>query len=230
MKAKVLIAQDGEGTGRSLSRLLTSNGYLAITAKSGEQTLKATAADRPDIVLLDLELPDIDGIEILRRLRQLTQIPVVIVSARDMETDKVHALDLGADDYVTRPFGSLELLARIRTALRHSGRAVPPDKRPGGGYTVGSFAIDFKKHRVTVDGKDVHLTQIEFKIVELIARNPGQVLAYGAIMEHIWGPYVPSDNRILRVNMTNIRRKIEKNPAQPQYILTETGIGYRMAE
>lgn len=170
-----------------------------------------------------------DGIEILKKIREWSAVPVIVVSARGEESDKVEALDLGADDYISKPFGTSELLARIRTALRHSsknnGGAVNNDV-----FSTKGLTIDFDKRKITVDGKDVHLTQIEFKIVSLLAKSAGRVLTYDYIITELWGPYAVKDNQILRVNMANIRRKLEKNPASPEYIFTEVGIGYRMVD
>ena len=185
------------------------------------------ASHCPDIILLDLGLPDMDGMEILKELRKWSGTPVIVVSARSDESEKVAALDAGADDYITKPFGTSELLARIRTALRHTAAngALQSDT-----FSVKELFIDFGKRRVTVGKKEVHLTQIEFKIVSLLAKSQGRVLTYDHIISELWGPYAVKDNQILRVNMANIRRKIEQNPAEPQYIFTEVGVGYRMAD
>ena len=185
----------------------------------------------PDVVILDLGLPDMDGLEILRELRTWSSLPVVVVSARTHERDKVEALDLGADDYLTKPFGTDELLARVRTAIRHT-RTTSENSEIArqGTYTVGDLVIDYNKHQVLLGGENVHLTVNEFRIVALLGKFSGKVLTYAYIMKELWGPRADSDNQILRVNMANIRRKIEKNPAEPQYIFTEAGVGYRMAE
>lgn len=171
-----------------------------------------------------------DGMEIIRQVRTWSSVPIIVLSARTQEQEKVRALDLGADDYLTKPIGTSELLARIRTALRHSNRLntdSPLYKRP---FHAKGLTIDFEKHLVSVDGKDVHLTQIEFKIISLLAQNSGRVMTYDTIISNIWGPYADDDNSILRVNMAHIRRKLEQNPAEPQYVFTEIGIGYRMIE
>lgn len=230
VKKSILIVEDEESIIHILSTVLSVNDYRVLVAHNGEQALMMACSHRPDLVLLDLGLPGMDGIEVLRQLRQRLGMPVIIVSARDTEKEKVEALDMGADDYITKPFGTSELLARIRNALRHGSQNAVGENVISCQYHVGGLHIDFEKHSIDVDGKDVHLTQIEFKIVEFLARQAGRVLTYDCIMEHVWGPNVPEDNKILRVNMANIRRKLEKNPAQPQYILTEMGIGYRMAE
>ncbi len=185
----------------------------------------------PDLIILDLGLPDMDGLEILRQLREWSSLPVVVVSARSHERDKVAALDLGADDYLTKPFGTGELLARVRTAIRHtrtsSGNGEIAQK---GTYSVGDLVIDYNKHQVLIRGENAKLTLSEFRIVALLGKHAGKVLTYDYIMRELWGPRAGSGNQILRVNMANIRRKIERNPAEPQYIFTEVGVGYRLAE
>lgn len=184
----------------------------------------------PDIILLDLGLPDMDGMEIIKQVRTWSGIPIIVVSARSQEDDKVHALDAGADDYLTKPFGTSELLARIRTSLRHSNRMNGDAGMPQRPYRAKGLEIDFYKRIVAIDGTPVHLTPVEYKIVAFLAQNSGKVITYGTVMNNVWGPYAESDNKILRVNMANIRRKLEKNPAEPVYIFTEVGVGYRMAE
>ena len=183
----------------------------------------------PDLILLDLGLPDIDGSEVLERVRGFSAVPVIVISARTQEAEKVQALDQGADDYITKPFGSEELLARIRTALRHSAQVASSGPRETV-YSRDGLVIDFDKRVVTLNGEDIHLTQIEYKLVSLLAKNAGKVLTYDFILKEIWGPYADTDNQILRVNMANIRRKLESNPAEPHYIFTEIGVGYRMKE
>lgn len=228
-KLKILVVEDEETISNFIATTLKANDYNVIMARTGKEALSMIPSHCPDVILLDLGLPDIDGIDILQQIREWSNIPVIVVSARTEEADKVKALDMGADDYIAKPFGTSELLARIRTALRHvakggSGNAV------GDVFTLRGLTINFDKRQITVDGKDVHLTQIEFKIVSLLAKSAGRVLTYDYIITELWGPYTIKDNQILRVNMANIRRKLEKNPAQPQYIFTEIGVGYRMAE
>ncbi len=169
--------------------------------------------------------------EILRTIRSWSRLPVMVVSARTHERDKVEALDAGADDYITKPFGSAELLARIRTAIRHTRTRLENDRLAQTGvFKAGKLAIDYDKHRVFLDGKDVHLTQNEYKLVSLLGMYAGKVLTYDFLIRELWGPGAKADNQILRVNMANIRRKIEENPASPAYIFTEVGVGYRMIE
>ncbi len=171
-----------------------------------------------------------DGIEVIRRLREWSGTPILVVSARDQEEEKVRAFDLGADDYITKPFGTSELLARIRAARRHANQVAAERAMVSSYYEFQDFRIDFERRCVTIAGKEIHLTQNEYKIVERLARQPGRVLTYTTLLHDIWGPYKGEDNQILRVNMANIRRKLEANPAEPHYILTENGVGYRMAD
>ena len=197
-----------------------------VCAYTGADGLKQINTHKPDVVLLDLGLPDMDGLEIIEEVRTYSSVPIIVISARTLERSKVAALDMGADDYLTKPFGTAELLARIRTALRHSQKTANENTR----YEVGDLMIDFERRLVKVKDQDVHLTQIEYKLVSLLAQNAGRVLTYETIISKIWGPYADSDNQILRVNMAHIRRKLEENPAEPQYIFTEIGVGYRMRD
>ena len=227
-KVKILVVEDEESISNFISTTLKANEYIVVTARTGKEALSMIPSHCPDVILLDLGLPDLDGIEVLQKIREWSNIPIVVVSARTEEADKVSALDLGADDYIAKPFGTSELLARIRTALRHSIKGLPNAAQDV--FELRGLKINFDKRQVTVDGKDVHLTQIEFKLVSLLAKSAGRVLTYDSIITELWGPYAVKDNQILRVNMPNMRRKLEKNPAQPQYIFTEVGVGYRMAE
>lgn len=228
IKQLILIVEDEKSISNLISAILTSNDYNVIKAEKGREAVSMTASYCPDLVLLDLGLPDIDGTEVLKNIRQWTDIPVIVVSARGKEQEKVEALDSGADDYVTKPFGTSELLARIRTAIRHK-QNLNINKGQSDIIKIGGFEIDTGKRTVVVDGREVHLTPIEYKIILLLAQNAGRVLTLDFISKQIWGPYTNEDNA-LRVNMANIRRKIEVNPAEPKYILTEVGVGYRMAE
>lgn len=229
-KLSIILVEDEQNICDFVSAFLTAQGYQITCCGSGKEAISMIASHVPDLVLLDLGLPDMDGMEVLRRLRSWSGIPVIVISARSGEADKVEALDAGADDYVTKPVGTAELLARIRTAIRHSNRRLTEDEHFNRPFRSGDLEVDFEKHQVTVAGKPVHLTQIEFRIISLLARNSGRVMTYDAIISQIWGPYADSNNSILRVNMAHIRRKLEENPAEPRYICTEMGIGYRMAE
>ena len=230
-KQKIIIVEDDYSISNFLRTILTANNFDTITAKNGFEAYSMITSHRPDLVLLDLGLPDMDGMQLIRKVRSWSQLPIIVISARTHELDKVSALDAGADDYLTKPFGTSELLARIRTAIRHTRTAEPNSSiREHGAIRVGALTIDYDKRRAYLDGADVHLTQNEFKIVALLGRFAGRVLTYDYLIKEIWGPSAGSDNQILRVNMANIRRKIEQNPASPQYIFTEVGVGYRMRE
>ena len=211
-----------------MKTILTSNGYLVLTARTGEEAMTLLSSNCPDLVLLDLGLPDTDGQIFIRAVRRWSQVPILVVSARTHERDKVQSLDLGADDYITKPFGTPELLARVRTALRHAAQR--SSGTTTGHYQYQDLTVDCDRRRVLLHGEDIHLTQNEYKILSLLARHSGKVLTYDQIIQHVWGANAAGDNRILRVNMANIRRKLEANPAEPKYIFTEIGVGYRMAE
>ena len=229
-KLSILLVEDEKNICDFISTSLSAQDYRISTAHTGKEALPIITSQCPDLILLDLGLPDMDGMEIIRQVRTWSSVPIIVLSARTQEQEKVRALDLGADDYLTKPIGTSELLARIRTALRHSNRLntdSPLYKRP---FHAKGLTIDFEKHLVSVDGRDVHLTQIEFKIISLLAQNSGRVMTYDTIISNIWGPYADDDNSILRVYMAHIRRKLEQNPAEPQYVFTEIGIGYRMIE
>lgn len=228
-KIKILVIEDEKNIRSFITSVLTAQQYQVVSSSTGRDGLSQAASWCPDLVLLDLGLPDMDGLEIIKKMREWAAFPIIVISARTQEDDKVLALDNGADDYVTKPFGNPELLARIRTALRH-GRHMSSSAPSLMPYRCKGLCIDYEKHQVTRDGQEIHLTQNEFKIVSLLAGNCGRVLTYDRLIEHIWGPYSENDNTILRVNMANIRRKLEPNPAEPIYIFTEIGVGYRMAE
>ena len=204
VKQTILVVEDEGYILKILTTLLTADGYKVVTALTGDTARVAITSHMPDLVLLDLGLPDMDGIELLRQLRSWSKVPVIVVSARQMEEDKVTALDAGADDYISKPFSAPELLARIRAALRRN--TIEIDAGTSDSYSVGGFVIDFAKRTVSVDGEIIKLTQIEYRIVELIAHSPGKVLTYSYIINNIWGPYADAENnRILRVIMSNIR-------------------------
>ena len=227
---KILVIEDEKNILSFITSVLSSQQYQVIPAATGTEGLSLASSQCPDLILLDLGLPDIDGMEVISKIREWSSVPILVISARALEDDKVLALDAGADDYITKPFGNSELLARIRTALRHSSRMQTDGELADRPYRSKGLMIDFEKRIVSRDGKEIHLTQNEYKIVALLARNCGRVLTYDRLIEHIWGPYSENDNTILRVNMANIRRKLEPNPAEPVYIFTEVGVGYRMAD
>ena len=230
-KYKILIVEDEANIRSFIKANLETSDYQVLCAETCALGIMMYASHRPDLIVLDLGLPDMDGMEVLKSVRKWSNLPVVVVSARNHEHDKVEALDYGADDYLVKPFGTSELLARIRTAIRHSRAAfLNQGGAPTGTFVSGGLTIDYDKHRVFVDGTDAGLTQNEYKIVSLLGKYAGKVMTYDSIIKEIWGPNMKNDNRILRVNMANIRRKIEKNPAEPQYIFTEVGVGYRIVE
>jgi len=229
-KTSILLIEDEENIRSFISTALKNTNYKITTAKGGNDGLHLSASLCPDLILLDLGLPDLDGMEVIRKLRSWSSIPVIVISARTNEHEKARALDLGADDYITKPFGTVELLARIRTSLRHSHQMQDMASTEPAPYHYKELTIHFENHVVTLSEENIHLTQIEYKLLTLLAKNSGKVLTYTYLMEKIWGPYTDNNNQILRVNMANIRRKIEKNPAEPHYIFTEIGIGYRMLE
>ncbi len=228
-RVQILLIEDEKNICNFITTALEPSNYKVISAFNATEGLSLATSLCPDVVLLDLGLPDMDGLEVIRHIRSWSQLPIIVLSARTSEEEKVRALDLGADDYITKPFGTSELLARIRTALRHSSRPTAPSAASSI-YHAKQMKIDFDRRLVTVNGKEVHLTQIEYKILTLLAKNSGKVITYDTIMASVWGPYSDGNNRILRVNMANMRRKLENNPAAPEYIFTEVGIGYRMLE
>ena len=223
--SRILIVEDEFSISNFMKMVLEGDGYTVEVATCAAQARAALDRAEYRVLLLDLGLPDADGLELLRELRQRYALPVIVVSARTEESEKVAALDCGADDYITKPFGSPELLARIRAALRRAGPAAGTTA-----FTTGALTIDYDKHLVTIEGKPVHLTANEYRLVELLSRSAGKVLTYDRISEAMWGDAAGGNSQLLRVNMANIRRKLEQNPAEPQYILTEIGVGYRMKD
>jgi len=230
IKDKVLVVEDDKNIRSFLQAILEANNYEVILTQTGAEAYSLITSQCPDVILLDLGLPDMDGMKILETVRGWSAMPIIVVSARDRERDKVEALDKGADDYITKPFGTAELVARIRAAIRHSRGVGMTRVTQKITFDEGRLVIDFDKHRVYIDNEDAGLTQNEFKLVSLLGKYSGKVLTYDFMMKEIWGPNMQNDNRILRVNMANIRRKIEKNPAQPKFIFTEIGVGYRIIE
>jgi two-component system KDP operon response regulator KdpE len=221
----VLIEDDSETRSFVRARLLTQ-GYRLLEALTGVDGLTKAANSRPDVVVVERDLPDMDGIEVVRRLREWTSVPVVVLSARDQEGDKVAALDAGADDYLTRPFGIDEFMARIRVALRHAAGAGRPEEAV---FTLGDLRVDLARRRVFLADRDVRLTPIEYRLLITLVHHAGNVLTHRQILTEVWGPSHTEEVHYLRVYMAHLRRKIEADPTNPRYLLTEPGVGYRLA-
>jgi len=221
--ASVLVVDDERQIVRALTVVLRSAGYQVDTAGSREEALAALAVRPPDAVVLDLVLPDGSGVDVCRELRSWSALPVLVLSAVGDEGEKVRALDAGADDYITKPFSTDELLARLRAVLRRSDG---PQRTAV--VTVGDLAIDLADHRVTVGGRDVHLTRLEFDLLRVLARHHGRLVTHRMLLHEVWGPEYGSETHYLRVHVSNIRRKLEPDPARPRYIITEPGIGFRL--
>jgi two-component system KDP operon response regulator KdpE len=224
MAARILIVDDEPSILATMAPLLRARGYEVSTATGGYAALEAVDRQPPQLVILDLGLPDLDGVEVCRRLREGRAIPILVLSARGAEQDKVLALDAGADDYVTKPFGAEELLARIRVALRRT------DVAAAGVITRGDLTIDVDRRRVTRGGEELRLTPKEFELLVFLSQHPGRVLTHRAILRTIWGPNAVNQPEHLRVLINALRRKLERDPAKPQYIKTEPWVGYRFAE
>lgn len=221
----VLVIEDEVPIRRFLRASLSNEGYRITEAASGEEGLRLASSQPPDLVVLDLGLPDLDGQEILKRLREWYTAPIIILSARDQESQKVAALDHGADDYVTKPFGIGELLARMRTALRHANKTGPDNTT----IEIGDLKIDLGSRLVWRKGVEVHLTPIEYKLFVTMAKNAGKVLTHRFLLREVWGPQDSHENHYLRVFVASLRRKLEDDPARPRYLLTDQGVGYRFA-
>jgi two-component system, OmpR family, KDP operon response regulator KdpE len=226
-KPLVLIVDDEPPIRQFLRSALVNAGYRVDEATTAKQALSLSSQSPPDLVLLDLGLPDLDGQEVLRDLRQWLNAPIIVLSARDQEAQKVTALDNGADDYLTKPFNTAELLARIRVALRHANRSPADDSSI---FEHGELKIDMNARRVFSNGAEVHLTPIEYKLLTTLVQNAGKVLTHRFLLKEVWGPQQVQDTHYLRVYMAGLRRKIETDPAQPIHLLTEQGVGYRCAE
>jgi two-component system KDP operon response regulator KdpE len=222
----VLVIEDEPPMRKLLRATLGSAGYQVVEAGTGADGLREAATRTPDAVLIDLGLPDLDGTEVTRRLREWSAVPVIVLSARGQERDKIDALDAGADDYVTKPFATGELLARLRSALRRGARTDEGALR----IDAGLLAIDLAAHRVTIEGRPVKLTPLEFKLLAALARHPGRVLTHSQLLREVWGPAAIHRHHYLRVFMAQLRQKIEPEPSRPRWLLTEAGVGYRFGE
>ncbi len=226
-KYKLLIVEDESNINHFICALLEANGYQTLPVQTGKSAQMVFASHRPDLVILDLGLPDMDGMALLTQIRQTSNTPVIVLSARSDERDKVAALDLGANDYVTKPFGSAELVARVRTALRTARHGLQ-DSLPGGKFLSGNLSIDYDARLVCIQGEAVKLTQTEYNILALLSQRPGKVMTYAAIIREIWGYSDPGSTKKLQVNMANIRKKLGDRPGQKNHIVNELGVGYRM--
>jgi two-component system KDP operon response regulator KdpE len=227
MPPLLLLVEDELPIRRFLRAALTGEGYRLAEADSARQAVRLATQQPPDLVILDLGLPDGDGLEVLRGLREWLHAPVIVLSARDQERQKVEALDAGADDYLTKPFGTGELLARIRVALRHAARAGPDQESAT--FTRGDLTVDLAARRVFARGGEVHLTPLEYKLLATLVRHAGKVLTHRFLLREVWGPGRAQETHYLRVFMAGLRRKLEADPAQPRHLLTEQGVGYRLA-
>ena len=222
-EVRVLVVDDEPAIRRFLRVSLAAHGYTIFEADCGEAALVATTADRPDLIILDLGLPDLDGVQVTRRLREWTPIPIIILSVRGQDADKIAALDAGADDYVVKPFGVGELLARMRVALRH---VTPAGDEPV--FVVDELVIDRARREVKVAGREIQLTPTEYGLLCALAAHAGKVLTHRQLLRELWGPGYEQETHMLRVNISNLRRKLEPDPTRPHYIRTEPGVGYRL--
>ena len=222
----VVLIEDEPQIRRFLRATLTSQGYRLFEAATATDGLVEVASRQPDVVIVDLGLPDLDGLEVIRRLREWSKVPVIVLSARGQERDKVTALDAGADDYVSKPFSAGELLARLRVALRHAAGAAHEDSAA---FRVGELQVDLLRRHVTVDGHEVRLTPIEYKLLTTLVRYAGRVVTHQQLLREVWGPTHDDQSHYVRVYMAHLRHKIEAEAARPRYLLTEPGVGYRLA-
>jgi two-component system KDP operon response regulator KdpE len=222
----ILIVEDEPQMARFLRVSLSAHGYRLVEAKTGAEGLALVTSRRPNIILLDLGLPDIDGLEVARRIREWTRTPIIVISARGQDEDKVNALDGGADDYLTKPFSVAELLARIRVALRHVADTVSGGEEPL--FELGDLRVDLAKREVSVRGEDIHLTPTEYRLLGTLIRYAGRVVTHRQLLREVWGPTYVDHTQYLRVYMGQLRHKLEEDPARPRYLVNEPGVGYRL--
>jgi two-component system, OmpR family, KDP operon response regulator KdpE len=223
--ARILVVDDESAIGRAVETNLSRHGFSVRAARTGQEAIEGIDSFRPDLLLLDLGLPDIDGLEIIRRVRERSSTPIVVLSVRGQERDKVAALDLGADDYLTKPFGVDELLARVRVALRHSAR---PAAGAAAVFRTGQLLVDLERRRVTVNGREVALTPTEYELLKAFIAHPDKVLTDRMLLQRVWGPEYGSEAHYLHVYMARLRKKVEEDPQNPRYLRTEPGVGYRL--
>ena len=222
----IVVVEDEPDIRRFLRASLLSKGYRLVEAATGREGLEAAETRQPDLIILDLGLPDMDGLEVIRRVREWSLVPIIVLSAKGQETTKVAALDAGADDYIAKPFGVSELLARMRVSLRHAARSSQGE--PTAVFTTGELQIDLAQRRVRVKGKDVHLTPIEYRLLTTLAKHAGKVLTRNQLLTEVWGRPYADQAHYLHVHMAQLRRKVENDPTRPRYLLTEPGVGYRL--
>lgn len=220
---RILVVDDEPAIRRFLRTSLGGYGHTVAEAGNGEQAIQAVATGRPDLVILDLGLPDMDGVEVTRQLREWTHLPIIVLSVREGETDKIGALDAGADDYLTKPFGIGELLARIRVAMRRSTQ-LPEEPT----YQVDDLRVDLAKRQVSLAGQEITLTPTEYDLLRVLAQHAGRVITHRQLLREVWGSAYENETHMLRVNISNLRRKLEPDPARPHYLVTEPGVGYRL--
>ena len=225
--ATIIVVEDEAQIRRFLRTTLASEGYQVVEAETGKQGLSDAATHKPDLVILDLGLPDMDGVEVIKGVRSWSSVPIIILSARSQEGDKISALDAGANDYLVKPFGVGELLARMRVALRQSASAANGGE--DGVFAVGDLQVDMLHRKVTVGGVEVHLTPIEYRLLTVLVKHAGKVLTHQLLLKEVWGPNYVERAHYLRIYMGALRHKLEQDPARPRYLLTEVGVGYRLA-
>lgn len=221
---RILIIEDEAQMRRFLRASLSNAGYQLLEAETAEQGLVQAAAQNPDLVLLDLGLPDLDGLAVTERLRQWAKMPIIVISARGQESDKIKALDAGADDYLTKPFGVGELLARMRVALRHAAKTDEGNSQ----FALGELQVDLARRQVRLRGEEVHLTPNEYRLLTTLIKHAGRVLTHRQLLRDVWGPNATEQTQYLRVYMGQLRHKLEQDPSRPRYLLTEPGVGYRL--
>jgi two-component system, OmpR family, KDP operon response regulator KdpE len=220
---RILVVDDERAIRRFLRTSLSAHNYMVYEASSGSEALTAVIAHRPDLLILDLGLPDLDGIEVIRQLREWTRLPIIVLSVRERESDKINALDAGADDYLTKPFGIGELMARLRVAVRRTAQLDPEPV-----FSMDGLIVDLAHRRVTTQAKEVQLTPTEYDLLRVLVLNAGKVLTHRQLLRQVWGLGYEDEMHLLRVNISNLRRKIEPEPSRPYFIVTEPGVGYRL--
>lgn len=224
----IIVIEDDLSIRRFLRTGLSSQGFLVYEAETGKQGIVEVNTRKPDLLILDLGLPDMDGVDVVKVIRSWSELPIIILSARSSEQQKIEALDAGADDYLTKPFGFGELLARIRVALRHSIRS--PEQVQGEVFVTANLKVDLHNRQVSVDDKEIHLTRIQYRLLAVLVKHVGKVLTHQQILKEVWGPSYQENAHYLRIYMSQLRQKLEADPTQPKFLLTESGVGYRLKE